>query len=248
MNIQEFAALHKAADPLVLYNIWDAGSARAVQRSGAKAIATGSLSLAGAQGFADGQQLPFEALLVTVRQIFAVIDLPLTVDFEAGFAHDIKTLKANAASLRAEGTIGCNFEDRLIGAEGLRNISEQAERIGVLAEAGLFVNARTDTFLEVLMAGGDPNQTPLVDSAIARAEAYAKAGAGCFFIPGLSDPDMIAKICDAIPIPTNVMRLSEMVSNKELARLGVSRISYGPGPWSDAMARVEELAANALVD
>ncbi|MEL7197601.1 MAG: isocitrate lyase/phosphoenolpyruvate mutase family protein [Pseudomonadota bacterium] len=246
MTTQDFAALHTASDPLVLYNIWDAGSALAVERCGAKAIATGSLSLAGAQGFADGQQLPFEALLTTVHQIAAAIDLPLTVDFEAGFAEDKETLQSNGKALRNAGAIGCNFEDQLIGSTGLRDAAEQAERIALLVSTGLFVNARTDTFLEVLMAGGDPNQSDLVDAAIARGEAYAKAGAGCFFVPGLSDPNTIAQICKTIPIPVNVMRLPGMASNQELAALGVSRISHGPGPWRDAMASVEKAATTAL--
>ncbi|MEL7188287.1 MAG: isocitrate lyase/phosphoenolpyruvate mutase family protein [Pseudomonadota bacterium] len=246
MTTDEFAALHTSAEPLVLFNIWDAGSALAVARAGAKAIATGSLSLAGAQGFEDGEQLPFEALLDTARQIAAATDLPLTVDFEAGFAEDIAALAANAKALFATGALGCNFEDQLIGSGGLRQTSEQAERIATVADAGLFVNARTDTFLNVLMEGGNPNQPALVDMAIERGEAYKNAGAQCFFIPGLSDRDMIAQICAAITIPVNVMRLPDMVSNTELASCGVSRISYGPGPWHEAMDQVETAAKNAF--
>ncbi|KWV90677.1 isocitrate lyase/phosphoenolpyruvate mutase family protein [Erythrobacter sp. YT30] len=246
MTKDEFAALHSSADPLILYNIWDAGSAAAVARSGAKAIATGSQSVAGAQGYSDGQELPFEALLTTVRQIKAVINLPLTVDFEAGFAEDVGELSENARAIVDAGAVGCNFEDQLIGSGGLRITSDQAERIAAVGEAGLFVNARTDTFLEALRAGEDPNQQALVDEAIDRAAAYAEAGAGSFFIPGLSNPDMIARVCQSVLLPVNVMRLPGMVSNTELARLGVARISYGPGPWNDAMARVEEQARAAL--
>jgi len=240
--IDRFAALHRPKDPLILFNIWDAGSAAAVARAGAKAVATGSHSVAGAQGYADGQELPFENLLKTVSQIVGAIDLPLSVDFEAGFAESLEELAANAAALAGAGAIGCNFEDQLIGEKDLREASEQAERIRVVGEAGLFVNARTDTFLLPLMNGIDPNTEQYAQAAITRGIAYRNAGAGSFFVPGLSSPELIERICQAVDLPINVMRLPGMVSNEQLARLGVARISYGPAPWRDAMAAIEEAA------
>lgn len=247
MSIEQFAALHRKGDPLILYNVWDAGSAIAVANAGAKAIATGSASLAGAQGYGDGQEIPFEGLLATTRQIAGCIDLPLSVDFEAGFAQTPDALAANASALRQAGAIGCNFEDRIIGGEGLVGLADQSARITAIADAGLFVNARTDTFLGPLMAGDDPNQSVLVEQALARGKAYHKAGAGCFFIPGLSNPEMIAQVVDGVDMPVNVMRLPDMVPNSELAKLGTARISYGPGSWSAAMAGVEAAAREALV-
>ncbi|MEM8725542.1 MAG: isocitrate lyase/phosphoenolpyruvate mutase family protein, partial [Pseudomonadota bacterium] len=236
MTREAFAALHTGDQPLILYNIWDAGSAKAVAKAGAKANATGSHSLAGAQGYADGEAIPFDTLLTCVRMIAQSSDLPLTVDIEAGFADDLETLAANARRLIEAGAIGCNFEDQLIGGEGLRAVDEQAKRIAVVDEAGLFVNARTDTFLDVLKQGGDANTAELVDAAIERGHAYKQAGAGSYFIPGLSEPGMIATVCQNVDLPINVMRLPGMVSNAELADLGVARISYGPGPWREAMA------------
>ncbi len=246
MTRTEFAELHRAGAPLVLYNIWDAGSAKAVAKAGAKVSATGSNALAGALGYDDGESLPFAELLNAVRQIAGVSDLPLTVDFEAGYADGLSDLASNAKALKGAGAIGCNLEDRLIHKAGLRDASEQAERIVAVEAAGLFVNARTDTFLAPLMAGENPNREELVDAAIARGHVYAEAGAGSFFIPALTDSDMIAKICAAVPIPVNVMRRPGMVSNADLAKLGVARISYGPGPWNDAMAGVEAAAKEAF--
>ncbi|MEM7689659.1 MAG: isocitrate lyase/phosphoenolpyruvate mutase family protein [Pseudomonadota bacterium] len=246
--IDNFEALHERGSPLILFNIWDAGSALAVARAGAKAIATGSASLAGAQGFEDGEGIPFEALLVTVRQIKAACpDLPLTVDFETGFASDLAALEANARALIDAGAVGCNFEDRWLDREGLRAIDDQADRIGTLARAGLFVNARTDLFLAAMPAGEDPNRADLVEGALERAAAYQAAGARSFFVPGLSDPDLIARMCEGAGLPLNVMRLSGMVDNAELAKLGVARISYGPGPWNEAMSAVERAAEAALM-
>lgn len=246
MTRGHFAELHKAGDPLVLFNVWDAGSAKAVAEAGAKAIATGSHSLAGSQGYEDGEHIPFSRLVETARQIVDAVELPITVDIEAGYATNCADLAHNADALVHAGVIGCNLEDRLIRAGGLRSIEEQAERIEAVDKAGLFVNARTDVFLGPLMEGKDPNQMELVYAAIERANAYARAGAGCFFIPGLSDPDLIAQVCDKVALPVNVMRLPQMVSNHELTNLGVARISYGGAPWRAAMAGVSEAAKKAF--
>ncbi|MEO1487922.1 MAG: isocitrate lyase/phosphoenolpyruvate mutase family protein [Pseudomonadota bacterium] len=246
MTRDDFAALHTKDAPLVLFNIWDAGSAQAVAKAGAKVIATGSASLAGALGYEDGEAIGIDELLTMVRRISASIPLPLSVDFETGFASDLHGLSANAAALYEAGAIGCNLEDRLLDGSGLRAVEEQAARIKTVAAAGLFVNARTDTFLAELMAGKDPNRTELIDEALERAHAYCETGAGSFFVPGLSDPALILQVCEASPIPVNVMRLPGMVSNGELANLGVARISYGPGPWRAAMASVESEAREAL--
>ncbi|AWW75270.1 phosphonomutase [Erythrobacter sp. KY5] len=246
MTRNEFAALHRAGDPLVLFNIWDAGSAVAVARAGAKAVATGSHSLAGAQGYDDGEHIPFSRLTETARQIADAVDLPVTIDLETGYATNLADLAHNADALAHAGVIGCNLEDRLIRAGGLRAIDEQAERIAVVSGEGLFVNARTDIFLGPLMEGKDPNHVELVYAAVERANAYRSAGAGSFFIPGLGDPDLIAQVCDKVALPVNVMRLPGMVGNHELAALGVSRISYGGAPWRDAMASVEAAARESL--
>lgn len=246
MTQQEFAALHVSGDPLILFNIWDAGSAKAVADAGAKAIATGSAAVAGAQGYDDGEEMPFAALITATQQIASAIDLPLSVDMEAGYSEAIEGLAANASALLDAGAVGCNLEDRLIGGEGLRGVKEQAERIGAVHDAGLFVNARTDIFLGPLMAGEDPNSRELVDQAIERAAVYAKAGAGSFFVPGLSDPALIEELIGAVEILVNVMRLEGMLSNAELGKLGVARISYGPGPWRAAMAGIGEAATQAF--
>ena len=246
MTVEDFAALHDSADPLILFNVWDAGSARAVAETGARAIATGSLSMAGAQGVDDGENLPFDGLLQTVQQIAGAIDLPLTVDFETGYAGDVSTLARNAGALRESGAVGCNIEDRLIDQPGLRDVDEQCERIETVAAEGLFVNARTDIFLGPLMAGDDPNRPELLEAAIERAHRYRDAGAGCFFVPGLGDPALLGELCERTEIPVNAMRLDGMIANGRLGRLGVSRISYGPAPWREAMEFVRDAAVRAM--
>src|SRR5688572_32192987 len=106
---ETFAALHVPGDPVILYNIWDTGSARAVAAAGAKALATGSHPVGDAAGFGDGQKVPLEFVFDNAKRIMAAVDLPLTVDFEGGYAIDPDRTAANVAALAATGAVGCNF-------------------------------------------------------------------------------------------------------------------------------------------
>jgi|TARA_R100000049_G_C1953274_1_gene103203 2-methylisocitrate lyase-like PEP mutase family enzyme len=247
MNAHDrFVALHQPGTPLLLYNIWDAGSAQAVARAGARAIATGSMSVAGAHGYEDGEALPLEDLLATVREIVRAVDLPVTVDFEGGYARDPQALAQNARLLAETGALGCNFEDRIVAGDGLYPLDEQADRIAAVASSGLFVNARTDLFLARLMAGENPDDPALVELAIERGARFAQAGAKGFFVPGLADADLIGEICREVTLPVNVMMREGVPPVAELAGLGVARVSWGPGPWRDAQARLEQVARAAL--
>ena len=87
-KIAAFRALHVPGDPLILVNIWDAGSAKAVAGAGAKAIATGSYGVAGAQGRADGEDFPLEDVFENLARILSVTDLPVTIDMESGYGAD----------------------------------------------------------------------------------------------------------------------------------------------------------------
>jgi 2-methylisocitrate lyase-like PEP mutase family enzyme len=244
-----FHKLHAKGDPLTLFNVWDAGSAKAVQDAGATALATGSWSVAAANGFGDGQNLPLELALENARRITAAIDLPVSIDFEGGYAEDVAGLKANVAKVIEAGTIGINFEDQVVGGEGLYSIEEQAARIKSVREAAdaacipLFINARTDTFLKILPA---PDTEELVAEAAARAKAYAAAGASGFFAPGMRSAELIGKLCELSPLPVNIMVMGDTPANAEMAKVGVARISYGPGPYRMAMTYLEEEAKKAL--
>ena len=233
-----FAALHKKGDPLVLYNIWDAGSARAVAKAGAPALATGSWSVAAAQGYPDGEAIPLDLLETIAARIAATSDLPLSVDFEGSYAVDPDGVRANAARIIAAGAIGVNFEDRIVRGDMLHSIEDQVLRIAAMRAAGeadgvaVFINARTDLFLKEQDRG---KHAGLLDDALARGQRYAAAGASGFFVPGLVDTDLIRTICDSVALPVNVMMLDGAPSIAELAALGVSRVSFGPGPYRQAM-------------
>ena len=242
---QAFADLHRKGDPVVLFNIWDAGSARAVADAGAKALATGSWSVAGAQGYGDGEALPLDMLEMIVKRITATSDLPLSVDFEGAYAAGPSGVGRNIARMIAAGAVGVNFEDQKVGGEGLYPVAKQAERISAARaaaeEAGLpfFINARTDIFLKDRETANHPR---LIDEALARAKAYAEAGASGIFMPGLKTPELIKRAAEEVSLPLNILIMPDVPAPQELAELGVARISYGPGPWRDMMAWVTEQA------
>jgi len=245
-KFRAFAALHVPGDPVILYNAWDVGSAKAVAGAGAKAIATGSWSVAAAQGFSDGEELPLDLSLATATRIAGVVDLPVTIDFEGGYAVAPDALAENFARLARTGAIGCNFEDRVVEGEGLHAIAAQVARIEA-ARRGVgedfFINARTDIFLE---ATPDTHDTAKADDAIARGQAYAEAGANGFFVPGLVDLDLLARVCDAVPLPVNFMAFPGAPAAREVADAGVSRISHGPNPYRTAMAALAAAAQEAF--
>lgn len=241
-----FHALHKPGDPLILYNIWDPGSARAVAEAGAKALATGSASVAGSRGYHDAEALPLEQVLNNAARIVECVDIPLSVDFEGGYAVEPKLVAVHAAALIEVGVIGINFEDQVIGGAELHPIALQAERIAAVRTAAdaagvdFFINARTDVWLKAGQATIEEDAR--LSEAKERAAAFAEAGASGFFVPGLADEDDIAAICAATDLPVNAMMLDAMPDTARLAELGVARISYGPSPWRDAMARLTEAA------
>src|SRR5262245_11535993 len=125
-NFARFAELHVPGKPLILFNAWDAGSAQAVAKAGVKAIATGSASVAMANGFGDGQQVPLEFALDNAKRIVAAVDVPVTVDFEGAYSDDPHEGARNIVRLADTGAVGCNFEDQIVGGEGLHPIAVQA--------------------------------------------------------------------------------------------------------------------------
>lgn len=239
---QVFAALHVRGAPLVLYNCWDAGSALAIVEGGAPALATGSWSVAAAQGYDDGERLPMAQLLALVERIAQAQDVPVSVDFEGAYGDAPEIVAAHARMLAQTGAVGMNFEDRRVQGEGLWPVEAQCARIAAMRAAvgpDFFINARTDLFLQSDAA----DHAALVTEAVARGKAYAQAGASGFFVPKLGDALLIGQVCAQVPLPVNVMMHPELAAADALARAGVARISYGPASYRSAMAQVTASAA-----
>jgi 2-methylisocitrate lyase-like PEP mutase family enzyme len=235
--------LHVKGDPLILFNIWDAGSAKIIEKVGAKVVATGSWAVATAHGYEDGEILPFDLVLVNLKRIIASVRVPVTIDIEGGYGKTPQAIQANVIKVIEAGAVGINFEDQIIGSQKLYSTIDQCERIRAIKEVTqqtrvpIFINARTDIFFK--QESTQHNET-ILEEALHRSFAYAEAGANGFFVPGLQDAKLIEKLCKHSPIPVNIMILAGTSSPKKFAELGVARISYGPYPYCHAMEAIKE--------
>jgi methylisocitrate lyase len=246
---ETFRSLHVAGRPLVLFNIWDVGSAKAVASAGARALATGSWSVAAAQGFADGECLPLDLAIDNLARIVRASDLPVTVDLESGYGESAAEVAQNVARAVAVGVVGCNLEDSFPRNGSLRDVGEQAERIAAArrvaggAGTAMFINARTDVFFQKPAQAHDE---AMVGAALARARTFAKAGADGLFVPGVIDETLIGRLAEGSPLPVNIMVEAGTPSLSRLAELGVARVSHGPGPYLAMMKLLGEAARAAL--
>ncbi len=241
--------LHIKGDPLILFNVWDAGSAQAMKEIGVKAIATSSWSVAASHGYEDGEKLSLDLVLANLKRIIAKVDLPLTIDIEGGYGQTSFEIDETIIKVIEAGAAGINFEDQIIGTENLYSLKDQCKRIKSIREVSeqtsipIFINARTDVFFK---SSSDKHNNNLLMEATHRAHAYAASGADGFFVPGLKNPDYIQQLCSTSPIPVNVMILADMPSVNELLTLGVGRISYGPNPYCHAMDCLKEAGRKAI--
>lgn len=231
-KISSFGDLHIPGDPLILVNIWDAGSAKAVASAGAKALATGSYGVAGAQGIADGEAFSLDDAIANLEHIVAATELAVSIDLESGYGSDAAEVRRSVKRAYDAGASGINIEDRMPGEDRLLAPEVFAERLSAAASTGLWVNARCDVFRG---QSTEVDAVALVEQVLERAKIYAEAGAGSLFVPFLSDRKCIGAICEASPLPVNILRTSDSPSHAELASLGVARISHGHRPWAAAM-------------
>jgi methylisocitrate lyase len=245
---EQFRALHIPGNPLVLFNIWDAGSAKAVATGGAKAIATGSWSVADANGFADGERIPLALAIDNLRRIVSATDLPVTIDLESGYGDAPEVVGDSIALVIDAGAVGCNLEDSFPANGKLRETVDQAARIrrarqtADAANIGFFINARTDIFFQ---RPPEQHNEAMAAAAIERAHAYAEAGADGLFAPGLEDITLIARLAQVSPLPLNIMVGDATPPLSALAEHGVARVSHGPRPYFIAMKALEEGARAA---
>lgn len=238
-------ARHFAGAPLVLANVWDAASARAVAAAGHPVIATSSAAIAASLGRGDHEQLDPEEAFAALRRIAGAVSVPVTADIEAGYGLAPDML---ARRLLEAGAVGCNLEDsdhRRAGA--LLDPGAQAERIHATCEAAraegvdLVVNARVDVYLR-----RSPAERSRCEEAIARGRRYLEAGATCIYPIGLTDTDEIALLVRELAAPLNVWLRAGGPSLATLAKLGVARVSVAAGLHRAAMGYVGSIAAAVL--
>lgn len=240
-------ALHRDG-VLVLPNAWDAASAALVARAGAQAVATTSGGVAWSQGRSDGHGLSRDEMVDQVRRIASVVDVPVTADVEGGYGPAPEDVAATVEAIVAAGAVGVNLEDSRAPGGPLFTPSEQTDRLRagrVAAErAGLpelVINARTDVYLfGIGEAAGRPAEV------LARADAYAYAGADCLFVPGLIDLDALAELVKQAPLPISVMAWPGAPTVEEFRSAGVRRVSVGTGIAQAAYTLAEKAATELL--
>lgn len=245
---RQFRELHVRGAPLVLFNVWDAGSAQAVIAAGARALATSSWSVAHANGFADGEQLPLGLAIENLQRIARFTDLPVTVDLESGYGEGPDAIAACVALAIDAGAVGCNLEDSIPADGRLRSAAEQGLRIQCARRAAdavklpFFINARTDVFFQHPAAQHDES---MLAEALARAARYKEAGADGLFTPGLIDVRLIPQLAAESPLPVNIMVQERTPALTTLAGHGVARVSHGALPYLAAMKTLELAAREA---
>jgi 2-methylisocitrate lyase-like PEP mutase family enzyme len=241
-------SLHHPGAPLLLPNAWDVATARAVVAAGFPVVATTSAGVAASLGYEDHEGAPADEMLAAAARIASHVEVPVTVDAEAGYGMEPADL---VSALRLVGAAGCNLEDTDHSAGTLRDPDRHAEWLGGVHQAAsaagyrLVINARIDVFLGPFLAGAGPGtQEELVADAVRRANAYLEAGVDCVFPIALWETDALRRFISEIRGPVNVIRLPQTHSLAELAALGVARVSWGPFLYRDAIARFEEQLAS----
>jgi 2-methylisocitrate lyase-like PEP mutase family enzyme len=242
-------SLHRPGAPLLLPNAWDVATARAVVAAGFPVVATTSGGVAATLGYDDHEGAPGDEMLAVAARIARDVDVPVTVDAEAGYGMEPAEL---VAALRSAGAAGCNLEDSDYTAGRLRDPDQHAEWLRAVREAAseagypLVINARIDVFLHPFLAGGGGpgTQEELVPEALRRAYAYLDAGVDCVFPITLWETDALRRFTSEVRGPVNVVGLPQAPSLAELAGLGVARVSWGILLHVDAMARFEDQLAS----
>jgi 2-methylisocitrate lyase-like PEP mutase family enzyme len=239
-------SLQRPGAPLLLPNAWDVGTARAVVAAGFPVVATTSGGVAATLGYEDHEGAPADEMLAAAARIASGVEVPVTVDAEAGYGMEPAEL---VAALRSVGAAGCNLEDTNHAAGSLRDPDQHAEWLRAVRRAAsedgyrLVINARIDVFLGPFLAGAG-TQGALVPDALRRASAYLEAGVDCVYPITLWEADALRSFMSEVRGPVNVVRLPQAPSLAELAALGVARVSWGILLHSEAMARFEEQLAS----
>jgi len=236
--------LHHGPKILVMANAWDAISARIVEEAGFPAVATTSAGVAAMLGYPDGERLTREEMLGMVARVARVVKVPVTADMEAGYGTTPAEMAETARAVVEAGAVGLNLEDVTGDGESSQVAMKlQVEKIGAMREASasagvpLVINARTDVYL---MPVG-PEATRF-ERTVERLRAYAKAGAGCVFAPGVKDPETIGKLVKAVEAPLNILMMPGMPNLNELEKLGVARASIGSGLARAALGTARKIA------
>jgi len=238
---QQLRALHHGG-LLVLPNVWDAASATILAEEGYPAIATASAAISAMLGYPDGEAAPWQEMFAAAERVVRAVQVPVTVDAEAGYGMQPREL---VDRLLAIGAVGCNLEDTAHRDGGLLDAGVQAQWLaGTRAaadDAGVpaVINARVDTFLP----GRGISQTDRLPETIRRGRLYLEAGADCIYPIGVGDREDIATLVAELAAPINANTGADL-DLSTLHELGVARVSYGPRFYRAALADLKTAVRN----
>ena len=239
-------SLHTPGAPLLLPNAWDVATARAVVAAGFPVVATTSGGVAASLGYEDHEGAPGHEMLAAAARITRGVEVPVTVDAEAGYG---MTAAEVVAALRSAGAAGCNLEDTNHAAGTLRDPGQHADWLRAVRQTAsddrypLVINARVDVFLGPWLSG-QSGQAELVPDALTRANAYLEAGADSVYPIGLLEADPLRSFIAEVDGPVNVIHVPQGPSVGDLASLGVARISWAVFLYREAMGRFAESLAS----
>ena len=236
-----FRGLHTGKEILLLPNAWDVASARVIEESGSKAIATTSAGIAFSLGYPDGQKIPRDEMISVIARIVKAVKIPVTADVEAGYGNTAEDAARTARAVLDAGAVGMNLEDAAGAAlvdlplqlEKIRAVREMASRLRIM----LVLNARTDAYLLHI---GDPGKR--YDETLRRLSAFREAGADCVFAPGLKDASTIGRLVADLKCPLNILSGPGSPSLPELSKLGVARVSLGSSTMRATLGYLRRIA------
>jgi 2-methylisocitrate lyase-like PEP mutase family enzyme len=237
-------SLHRLGTPLLLPNAWDVATAKAVVTAGFPVVATTSWGVAEALGYEDDEKAPADEMFAAASRIVRGVDVPVTVDAEAGYGMEPAEL---VGALLRVGAAGCNLEDTNHADGSLRDADRHAEWLGAVRQAAsergypVVINARVDVFLWPYVADPSPGtQEKLVDEALRRARVYLEAGVDCVYPICLWETAALRRFMSEFSGSVNLTRMEEGPAIAELAELGAARVSWALLLYWDAMARFKE--------
>lgn len=235
-TVETFRQLHQQEKPLLLANVWDAHTAKLAQKAGFQALGSSSHAIANFLGYEDGENITFEQLFYIVKHIRNVAEIPLSVDFEAGYSDDPQEVARYAKELAEIGVVGINIEDGVVkdGKRSLGDADLLATKIKAIKDlTNIFINARIDTYTT--------KHPDSLKESISRALQYQEAGADGVFVPLIQTEADLQTFTSKVSIPLNVFVTPDLPDYETLTRLGVKRISHGAKQYEVLMKKSEEI-------
>ena len=236
--------LHSGPAVLVLPNVWDPIGARVLASKGYPAVATASAAVSASLGFEDGEKITRRTMLEVIHRVSRSVAVPVTADIEAGYGASVAELEDTTRGLVDTGAVGINIEDSLEEGGALRPTGEQAERIAAVREAAaargldLVINARVDTFLSDRFHQVEER----IEEAVARADAYRRAGADCIYPIGPGDAETLTALRSRITLPLNALATPDAAPLVTMAEIGIDRVSFGPFIFRSCLRKFADIA------